>query len=383
MKKLTLIVTITAILSACIEKYSPIIDRYERLLVVDGTLTNLSDSLIVKLSKSSSFQEPDIEPYRGCQVYIIDENYLIVDLVEIDDGKYMYLDSSFHAEIGISYQLHILTPDGKSYESNWSKMPKPSPIDSVYAAKEIKYYDQGTQKLYGYQFYLNNHCVDNEVKYYLWRFSETYEYKATFRIHFTWDNELIPFHYTDSLRRCWKTSKVTEFFTYSTKYIVPPILQDLPINFTSTQTKKLSIRYSLLVRQLSIDEQAFNFWDALKQQNISGEDLYMHQPFQITGNIYNVNNTDEPVLGYFTVASVTEKRIFVNKPIGIPFFYNVCYPDFDMMEYLYNVRPEYRPIYITYIPDEGLAGAAHESCFDCRLEGGKLIPPDFWIKSGN
>lgn len=71
----------------------------------------MSDSLIVKLSISSSFQDQELEPYKGYQVYIIDENDVVVELDEIGDGKYMYLDSSFHAEIGISYKLNILTPD--------------------------------------------------------------------------------------------------------------------------------------------------------------------------------------------------------------------------------------------------------------------------------
>ena len=164
----------------------------------------------------------------------------------------------------------------------------------------------------------------------------------------------------------------------STQYLDEPVITKLPLIYISTETKMLSIRYSLLVKQLSIPKDAINFWDALRQQNIDQGNLYSQQPFQIRGNVRNINNPDEVVLGYFTVAGITEKRIFVNRPL-LNFYYGVCTPDFENIGWLaYEMDPDYWPTYVTEIPGKGKALGTNEDCFDCRLEGGTLTPPDFW-----
>jgi|TARA_B100001971_G_C18065240_1_gene470106 hypothetical protein len=128
---------------------------------------------------------------------------------------------------------------------------------------------------------------------------------------------------------------------------------------------------------LSISEDAFNFLNALKDQNIDQGNMYSRQPIQIKGNIRNVENINEPVLGYFIVAGIEKKRIYLNRP-ALPFYYDICVPDFDLR--FISFEPEsFWPIYIDDIMFLGWARGAPNSCFDCRLEGGSLTPPGFWI----
>ena len=82
-----------------------------------------------------------------------------------------------------------------------------------------------------------------------------------------------------------------------------------------------------MVKQLSISEGTFNFYNAIKEQDIEQGNLWTQQPFQILGNMHNVNYSEKPVLGYFIVAGASEKRIFVNRP-ALTFYYNICPPDF-------------------------------------------------------
>lgn len=39
----------------------------------------------------------------------------------------------------------------------------------------------------------------------------------------------------------------------------------------------------------------------------------------MTGNVKNQDDPDEPVLGYFLVAGMDEKRIFLQRPAELPF----------------------------------------------------------------
>ncbi len=365
-------------LNSCVEKFWPEITRYDNLLVVDGLLTNEDNPVIVKLAVSSSINDNELIPLSGGSLYITDEDQTEIFLAETEPGTYQVLDSSYRAKIGSDYKLHINLADGRNYESDICRLPPPSPIDSVYGVVQSFDIQNSIRRLWGIQFYIDNHSVTGDTCYYQWRLSQTYKYRSSLNIDYTWEGHYIPYPNPDSLRTCWKTEQINQIYTYSTTHIDPPVINQFPLNFVNTKTRKLSIRYSLLVKQLSISKDAFDFWDALRQQNIEQGNLYSQQPIQITGNVHNMNNLEEDILGYFTVASITEKRIYVVRPAVIPFYYSICDPYKDIVKDILWIAPEFWPIYITDDPDTGLAGGAHKACFDCRLLGGTITPPDFW-----
>jgi len=373
-KNLLLFLFITLGSTSCIEKYWPEMDKYDSVLVVDGLLTNGTDTTVIYLSLSSSVTSDKLIPLGGCQLYIIDENQTETHLTETSSGIYKILDNTFTGRIGGLYQLHITLPNGNNYTSDTCRMHAPSPVDSVYGIVESHQIPNKDEYLDGVQFYVDNHSNSSNTNYYLWKLSQAFEYKSSFNINYIWTGS---YFYTypnpDSLRRCWYNSTVNEVFTYSTKYLDKPNLSGFPLNFVSTQSKSLSIRYSLLVKQLSISKKAFVFWDALRQQNIDQGNLYSQQPFQIRGNIKSTNNSEEPVLGYFTVAGVTEKRIFINRP-PLVFLYQDCTPDYEGMRF---IRFDPGPIYIVDINGRRALGNS-EACFDCRIGGGSITPPPFW-----
>ncbi|MAE07700.1 MAG: hypothetical protein CL661_02945, partial [Bacteroidetes bacterium] len=268
--------------------------------------------------------------------------------------------------------------NGKSYVSDTCKLLPPAPIDSVYGLVESFNIENDNKDLHGLQFYIDFHNDLPEKYYHLWKLTQTYKYKSSFNIDFLWVGEIIPYPNPDSLRTCWRTTQVNDIYVFSNKYLEGNVVTRFPLIYTSTKTKKLSIRYSLLVNQLSISERAYNFWNSLKEQNIDQGNLYSQQPIQIKGNMHNIENINEPVLGYFTVAGTTKKRIYVNRPSVIPFYYPICQPDYEAYAYIAWEPPTNWPIYIVDIMFLGGALGQSKSCFDCRLEGGSISPPDFW-----
>ena len=373
-KNVILLLFLLLYLTSCVDKYWPEIDKYENILVVDGLLTNGADTTIINLSMSSSVNNGKLIPIVGSEMYISDENQSEVYLAETKPGIYKVLDDSFIGQVGSSYQLHITLPNGKKYVSDICRMPMPSPIDSVYGLIETHQIPNSNEYLDGVQFYVNNHTNLTDTSYYLWSLSQSFEYRSTFSIDYIWTGSFFdPYPNPDSLQTCWYTSSVSGIYTYSTKYLDEPVIVDFPLNYVSSQNKTISIRYSLLVKQLSILESAFVFWDAIRQQNIESGNLYSQQPIQIRGNIHNVNNAEEPVLGYFTVAGVTKRRIYINRQ-PLVYHYDICTPNYDAMR---NIRYEPGPIYI--VETLGRLGMGNSDiCFDCRLEGGSITPPYFW-----
>ena len=377
-ENLLLIIFLLFCVTSCVDEYMPELDKYENLLVVDGLLTNSSDPIVVRLSISSLVNDEKFIPVSNGELFITDENQVIAQhLLETGPGTYQAMDTSFRGQVGKAYQLHINLPNGQSYISDVCRLKAPSPIDSVFGIIEPPDFSNGNPDFPGIQFYVANHSEVNDSCYYLWRLSETYKYQSDFDIDYTWEGEFIPYPDPDSLRTCWRTTKVNEIIFASTKYLDPTAVNQFPLYFVSTATKRLSIKYSVLIKQLSISEGAFNFYNAIKEQNIEQGNLWTQQPFQILGNMHDVNNSDKPVLGYFIVAGATEKRIFVNRP-ALTFYYNICPPDFESLRWIAFEPQSSWPIYIDDIMFLGWAMADERVCFDCRLEGGSLSPPDFW-----
>ncbi|RLD45961.1 MAG: hypothetical protein DRI88_08155, partial [Bacteroidetes bacterium] len=106
------------------------------------------------------------------------------------------------------------------------------------------------------------------------------------------------------------------------------------------------------------------------------------QPYQIKGNVHNVDNGEDVLLGYFLVAGVSEKRIFVNRPLSteVEFYYGICVlndRDYDAYRALGWTGPAVWPLYVTTDSDNRRA-LPDQRCMDCRLKGGTIEKPDFW-----
>lgn len=363
--------------SSCVEEYWPDIDKYENLLVVDGLLTNGNDTVIVQLSVTSPINNDELIPQSDAELYITDEYQMVAQFIETRPGIYQVLDSTFRGKIGQSYQLYITLPNGQNYKSDLCPLLAPSSIDSVYSIVEAPQFSNNNHDYPGIQFYTDNHSNIADTSYYFWKLFQTYKYKSSFDIDYIWRGSLIPYPKPDSLRVCWRTSQVNEIIIGSTKYFDSPVMTSYPLNFVSTDSKLLSFRYSLLVKQLTISKNAFDFYEKLLEQNEDQGNLWSRQPVQILGNMHNVSNPEDPVLGYFMVAGMSEKRVFVNRP-PVTFYYEECTPDFESVKYISYEPPSAWPILIDDIMFLGLAMAQSDACFDCRLEGGSLTPPDFW-----
>ena len=224
--------------------------------------------------------------------------------------------------------------------------------------------------------------AESDTNYYLWRTHATFEYHSDFLIRYIWDGRANPFPNPDSLYYCWSRDNINTNMTASTVNFSEPVIRDLPLNFVSTETRKLSVKYSLLVEQYTLAEEAHQFYKAV--QGISSEQgtLYSTLPYQVRGNVKNVLDPEEPVLGFFLAAGVDKKRIFFDRPAGdFNFNYSTCIltrSDYEAYGYIGWTDPVIWPLYVTTNPD-GVRALPPQGCMDCRERGGTIEKPDFWI----
>lgn len=373
-----IIILVTIIsLAGCRDEFDPEIDDYDNLLVVDGLLTNEEGPYTIRLSRTASVDKPDYNPLSGCTVKLHENTGYTEELTEVDSGVYQTAPDGLQTQIGNSYKLSVNTPDGETYESDFIELREPVGIQSITHDLEFHETNEYPKPLPGYQFFVSTEAAQKQDAYFLWRMMETYEYTSEFRIHYIYRGMGIEeFLNNDTLYRCWKTAKVPEFFTGSTQALNSTQVKKKPLHFVSTEGKRIQVRYSLLLKQFTISSEAYHFWTDVREQ-VTGDDfLFSSQPYPIRGNMRNVDDSDDIVLGYFTVGSVAKNRIFVDRPEDVTFYYQRCVVNTDLRGLGY-LGPDDFPVYLTNSP-EGI-GMASEYCFDCTLYGGKLNKPAFWV----
>lgn len=373
---------IIVLLSSCVEKYYPELDsKYENVLVVDGMISNEPGPYYIKVSLASSVNDPEFLPLSGYNISIIDDAGTTEVLNETMPGVYASATNGIQGIAGRKYKTRIVSPDGKTYQSDFETLKNPVGIDTVYAIFEAHSNPGGVFPYEGYQFYLNTKMAQSDTNFFMWRLERSFEYRSDFLISHMYNGRLHTIYNVDSLQTCWKTDKIQQLFTFKTTGLSSPAVTRFPLNYVNTQTRELMERYSLLVKQFTITEKAYTFWNEVREQNSSQGSLYTKLPFQIRGNVYNTETPDEPVFGSFLIAGITEKRIFVNRPATI-FRYPVCTledADYKNVGTIYMSHPDEWPLYLT-TDLNGRRAFPNQDCIDCQLRGGTIVKPDFWTE---
>lgn len=367
-------------LFSCIERYWPDIEnKYLELIVIDGMINNDPGPYTIKLSQSSSVNDPTYLPLTNYRVEIVDDQGNSETLFETEEGVYKTLENGIQGIVGRSYKLIINSPEGKTYESKFEKIRPPVIIDEIYASIESKQDTSLYYNLIGYQFYLNSLEFTQDTNYIVWKLIQTYEYRSNYALDFVYtDRRLKPVLHFDSLRRCWKETTLSDIYTFKAEDSKGRKVENFALNYVSTQYKELSIRYSLKVQQLSINKRAYIYWTSLGDQNSGDGSLYFQQPYQLRANVFNINDPDEIVLGYFNVAGISQKRIFVDRPLEVFHVNTECFIDSESMRDLRWTDSSVWPIFITTNLGRK-TGIVDLICVDCREEGGKLEKPGYWV----
>lgn len=372
MKVKNLILIISIITLSCKDEFLLVNENYVPRVVVEGIISNEPPPYTIELSITSPLINIQKIPLENCIVTLIETNGEKEQLTEKEPGIYFTAPDGIQAIIGNEYSISITTSNGIKYQSTPQKMAEPVGIDSVYA--KLIYLEDENYRFPGYQFYVNSEVAPNKDNYFLWKMTETFQYTANYIISDLLNPEEEDLQYYRDKYRCWKTQNANYFFTGKTTNLITPQISNQPLHFVGTDTKRLQERYSLLLNQYSIGLEAYNFWKSAEDQFSQGNFLFAYQPYDIIGNVKNVDNPNEEVFGYITVASVTKKRIFIDRP-RVGFYYDAgCSMSYDLNE-LYQRSTT---VFLVQTNDGSTAGVS-EWCINCELEGGISNKPDFWV----
>lgn len=384
-KSIIVIILINVVSVSCVEPfYLNKEDEFSPKMVIEGTFTNEDGPQEIVISKSSSPESPALYPVSGCTVAIEDDRGHTFLLPEsTDPGHYRGVVNGSYIIIGAKYRLVVKTSTGVQYESSFEEMMPCPPVNSVYYEREAKPTSNPAVNTDGLQFYGDFQGDDTYGRYYRWKLEETFEYHSTWPVTQYLDEydtlRIVSDDYSNFI--CYKTENIGDIFTLSTKDFSRNTYTKYPFHYVNNQTQRLINHYSLLVKQYSLSEQAYGFWENLRKNNQESEDLFGKQPANVKSNIYNKNDPSEVVLGYFGVSAVSSKRIHVSRVPGMLF---------NQVEFCVarksssdpDSMPKSRPLYFAPLADDEGGNItwvwAETTCFICTTLGGTTEKPSYW-----
>lgn len=359
----------------------PAIEEEQEVLVIEGVITDSPGIHQVVVSRSAPFNDPSFEPVEGCVVRVEDELGTMKIYGRTGPGRYTAnLDVPFLG-VGKCYRLIVHTPDGNEYQSEYDTLLACPPVDSIYYHVMQQETTDPEVTHSGLQFYVDVTGNASTCTNFRWLLEETWQYTSSYLIQYIWDgNELKEYlppmydYYT-----CYMTAPVRELFSGTTRILSVNSLRQQPLHYVSNRTPRLKIKYSVLVTQQSLSNETHLYWDRIKSQSAGGGGLYESQPASAAGNIYNVNDAREKVLGCFYATQERSKRIMVENTFDfdVPGFR--C--KLDTISSLEELGTEYPYYMISLNPMMRRGppyGVADPECFDCRLRGGVTTEPEYW-----
>ena len=373
------------LLTGCVERYYPSEDDVMiGTLVVNAHLTDKPGDQVISISRSDKLLYPEYVPESGCSVVVEDQEGNTIEFMETVPGDYSADIPTKFLEPGTLYRLLLMTPDGNRYESEFSGLRSSTPISSIYYELESIPTSDPLLTVDGIRFYMDFEVDPVSSEYMRWELMETYEFHNPNYEDFiySFDRQLNPVPDSLSDKQCWITGYVNAIFTLDAGNLTSPQFNYMPLHHISNETQRLSHGYSLLVRQLSMDEPAYRYWDELKKNSQENSGLYSSQPSITPSNICNCDDPEEKILGFFSISGMTEKRIFVKDVEGLE-KYNVlyCYPRPELPRFRYLLTQDL-PVYASRVafPDSlARFGTTTQECVDCRVRKGSVgEPPDFW-----
>ena len=386
-------------LVACIDEFPLSGETTEDMICIDASLIKNINTQKVVITRSLSLDWDSIRYVTGCSVYVEDEDGDTRYFTEGKRGIYLSPIEDSWLIYQRKYRLHVETKEGGKYISDYEEILPCPPVDSIYSIEESSYSKTHGKLMPTLQFYLDIKANEEFSHYYMWFIEEDWKYQVPYFYYGFYDGNSVYWNIdprtgmpirVDTLRSCYKHGIVSGIYASSTTNLTINKKKKIPLVYHFSGDEKVSIKYSILVHQYSLAENAYAYWRQKQAEMQESDGMYFTQPAAVNSNISNVNNENERILGYFWAAATQVKRYVYNQSFGQKSYEN-CLPDtvleiFDVRNWLSMTNDPfsnyiYFPIYfwVTGSPDNpGPILTSDEKCFDCRLMGGSLDPPEFW-----
>ncbi|WP_138658087.1 DUF4249 domain-containing protein [Maribacter algarum] len=315
------IVLIILFLQGCVETFEVETRGFEGLLVVDAKLTDELKRQKVNLSRARPFEVDSVIAERNATIRMTSGSGSSHAFQEVSPGLYESLEV-FGASRGESYQMEIVTADGSTFLSEEVTTPNPSAIEDLHAGRTVK--DDGDE---GISIMLNSRGSVNGNSFLRYEYEE--DYKIIAPDWSPWEFDIVDDDLCDIVvgqafgfgvelkpnennnRVCYGHRESTDIILADSENLIGNSVSDYRLRFISKNDFAITHRYSILVKQVSLNQNAYSYYENLDSFSSNDDVFTSIQPGFLEGNIRAADGISK-VVGFFEVSSVRSQRLFFN-----------------------------------------------------------------------
>lgn len=361
---------------ACRDPYNPTIKNVNtKYLVVEGDIINASGPTVFRLSRTAPMVDSAaIMPELNATVTVEgDDNASSWYAQEQPGGSYNA--GVLNLDVNRKYRVHIVTTNGKEYVSEFAAVRNNPPIDTVHWRWD---------KESGVKLFVDTHDPAGNARYYRWAFDETWEhvtyYYSTLK-YLPATNRIVdrPLEeYTP--KRCWQYDYSRAIIVGSTAKLSADVIKDKQLTTIPNQSWKLGVKYSILVRQYTMDKSALDYWQMMQRNTEQIGTIFSPQPSESRGNISCLSDLGELVIGWVGVTSVREKRIFISRSELPNWNYSMGCEEFLIVNDPDSIRDAFGAMGLEPLQIDMASGriqAVRPACENCALQA-IPVKPSYW-----
>lgn len=333
--------TFILFLPGCVEVIDFDTDRTGGQLVVDGKLVTGEGPFELYLGRTAA-TERKTTPVEGARISLFDDQGNMVFYRDQGDGKYLIPSRELRVKIGNTYYIQIELHNGEVYESERETVPPIlGKLDSLHFGfgeiEELNEYGNTVIKP------IVNAMIDLSLE-------QGPEQSSFFRFEVEEVYLLSPTDFPDPFGAIPPKCYIYTYPDLSTAELLA-VNGDRTRNFTGLQVAAARLDYRFDEKHYfniylrSLTENAYVFWDQIDQTLSTVGTIFDTPPAPVQGNIFNVNDPEDRVLGYFSAVSSDSIRSFL-LPSDLPIlpYYECRYSP---------VKNEYPPRCIDCIDEAG------------------------------
>ena len=381
MKNWKIFLLIVSLSVACKKPYDPgVINSPKSYLIVEGVIST-NDTTTIKISRSVNLSNKGTTNPVNANVSIECDNGDSFGIPATAMG--IYKIPGIGLDPARKYRLHITTLDTENdYRSDFVAAKNAPPIDSV------GFNLTGN----GIQIYANTHDEANNTRYYRYDYEETWRFHS--RYNSAWKSngaDIVPRPGNEQIFYCFKSAASTSIVLGSSAKLKQDVVYQLPVTGIESTSEKIELKYSILLRQYALTPEAYKFWQTLKKNTEELGSIFDAEPTQLAGNIHNIHDNSEVVIGYISAGAVSAKRIFIAKE-QLPDNFMTVYPyECALDSSFYSDKFSHANTVLINlvsgleIPVSSFGGGprpdgfvgSDKQCVDCTIRGATK-QPDFW-----
>lgn len=300
-KKIVIGLLFCIVCSQCLEPFDFGIEEsdVEKVLVVDGVLSNSIGPHKITLSRTQPFGLKFIDPVTNAKI-ILNNQY---EYTEEDNGEYILNDVKI--EIGKEYVLEITLADGKIYSSSPTQMPSVVKADSSYVKYELDIFNTltGIERISKViNIYIDSPLPNNSEG------QQTYLRWVTDGLVVFPEESCGGLHMPKTCYIYQAPNAQTLTLQSSENITGNRLIEQQVAQKNNHMINDFKALYVFSTYQYSITKESFSYWSRLQSLANQSGTVFDLPPAALHGNVRNVNDENELVLGYFDVAAVDTVR---------------------------------------------------------------------------